>query len=84
MSSQKKQLTLFVTFHVDPAKIEAWKEAHRPVWAACSQEPQCLLFDVLENPSTPGRMRLVEVWSESREWFESVSKWLSTFGVMSY
>ncbi|KAF2101297.1 hypothetical protein NA57DRAFT_72739 [Rhizodiscina lignyota] len=64
-----KQLTLFVTFYIDPAKIEEWKEAHRPVWAACACEPECLLFDVFEDPSS-GRFRLVEVWSKDREWFE--------------
>jgi quinol monooxygenase YgiN len=73
MSKDKKYLTLFVTFCVDLAKVEAWKEAQRPVWAACAQEPQCLLFDVFEDHST-GRMRLVEVWSEDREWFETVRK----------
>lgn len=70
MSTPKKQLTLFVTFQVAPKDIEAWKAAHRPVWAACAAEPECLLFDVFEDPETPGRFRLVEVWSEGRDWFE--------------
>ncbi len=66
----KKQLTLFVTIQVAPRDIEAFKAAHRPVWAACANEPECLLFDVFQDPETPGRFRFVEVWSESREWFE--------------
>jgi hypothetical protein len=70
--TNQKQLTLFVTFTIDPAKIETWKEAHRPVWAACAAEPECLLFDVFQDPASPGTMRLVEVWSEGREWFETV------------
>jgi quinol monooxygenase YgiN len=40
-------LTLFVDFYICPHLIEAWKEGHRPVWAACAQEPECLLFDVV-------------------------------------
>ncbi|KAF2735001.1 hypothetical protein EJ04DRAFT_512147 [Polyplosphaeria fusca] len=72
MTTKTKQLTLFVTFHIKPTHIEAWKEAHRPVWDLCAQEPECLFFDVFEDGSRPGRFRLVEVWSKDREWFESV------------
>lgn len=72
--NQQQQLTLFVTFHVDPARIDEWKAAHRPVWAACAAEPRCVLFDVFEDPAKPGRVRLVEVWGHgaTREWFETV------------
>jgi quinol monooxygenase YgiN len=57
-STNQKQLTLFVTFTIDPAKIETWKEADRP---ACAAEPECLLFDVFQDPASPGTMKLVEV-----------------------
>ncbi|KAF2174205.1 hypothetical protein M409DRAFT_16472 [Zasmidium cellare ATCC 36951] len=67
----KKQLTLFVTFHIKPDLIEDFLSAHRPVWAACAREPQCLLFDVFRDPQTPGKFRFIEVWDESREWFET-------------
>lgn len=69
--SAKKQCTVFVTFHIKPDKIEEFKAAHRPVWAACAAEPECLLFDVFQDPQTPGRFRFLEVWGESREWFET-------------
>jgi hypothetical protein len=29
---------------------------------------------VFQDPRTPGRFSFVEVWSESREWFETVSR----------
>ncbi|KAK5102483.1 hypothetical protein LTR70_000339 [Exophiala xenobiotica] len=67
----QKQLTLFVTFHVQPSRIEEWKTAHRPVWAACAAEPECIYFDVFQSAEKPGQFRLVEVWDESREWFET-------------
>lgn len=67
----KKQCTLFVTFQIKPDRVEEWKAAHRPVWAACASEPECLLFDVFHDPAQPGIFRLVEVWNESREWFET-------------
>ncbi|TVY55520.1 hypothetical protein LCER1_G004276 [Lachnellula cervina] len=66
----KKQLTLFVTFQVAPENIEKFKEIHRPVWKACSEEVECLLFDVFQDPDQPGRFRFVEIWSKVREWFE--------------
>ncbi|ESK84558.1 antibiotic biosynthesis monooxygenase [Moniliophthora roreri MCA 2997] len=68
--SSPKQLTLFVDFDVKPSMIEQFKEAHRPVWAACGKEPECLLFDVFQDPEQPGHFRLVEIWNASREWFE--------------
>ncbi|KAF2655825.1 hypothetical protein K491DRAFT_715966 [Lophiostoma macrostomum CBS 122681] len=66
-----KYLTLFVTFHIKPHLVEDWKTAHRPVWDACAAEPECILFDVFEDPSHVGRFRLVEVWSKDRTWFEA-------------
>lgn len=69
--SVTKQCTLFVTFHIKPDRIEEFKAAHRPVWAACAAEPECLFFDVFQDPARPGVFRFVEVWAESREWFET-------------
>ncbi|TVY12954.1 hypothetical protein LARI1_G008980 [Lachnellula arida] len=57
----EKQLTLFVTFQVAPENIDKFKEAHRPVWKACSEEAECLLFDVFQDPDQPGRYRFVEI-----------------------
>lgn len=65
-----KQLTLFVTFKIKPNLIEDFKSAHRPVWRACAAEPECLFFDVFQDPASPGTFRFVEIWSKSREWFE--------------
>jgi quinol monooxygenase YgiN len=65
-----KQLTIFITFKIQPDKIEEWKQAHRPVWAACAAEPECLFFDVVQDPTEPGRFRFVETWSKDKEWFE--------------
>lgn len=70
-SAPKQHLTLFVTFHIKPHHIEDWKAAHRPVWAACAAEPECIYFDVFQNPTKPGDFRLVEVWNASRKWFET-------------
>ncbi|KAF2642430.1 hypothetical protein P280DRAFT_362754, partial [Massarina eburnea CBS 473.64] len=59
-----------VIVEVKPHLIEDFKAAHRPVWAACAHEPECLLFDVFQVPQKPGQFRFVKVWDASREWFE--------------
>ncbi|KAF2211332.1 hypothetical protein CERZMDRAFT_98642 [Cercospora zeae-maydis SCOH1-5] len=69
-SSSGKQLTLFITMKIKPDKIEEWKEAHKPVWAATASEPEQLFFDLFEDPTDPGTFRFIEVWSKDREWFE--------------
>jgi L-rhamnose mutarotase len=72
-TTAKTQLTLFVTIHVSPENIEKFKEAHRPVWAQCAREDECLLFDVFQDTECPERFRFVELWSRDREWFEKVN-----------
>jgi quinol monooxygenase YgiN len=65
-----QRLTLFVYLRVKPVDADKLVVAHKPVWAACAAEPECLLFDVFQEPDDRGRFRFVEVWSKSREWFE--------------
>jgi quinol monooxygenase YgiN len=71
-AGRPKQLVLFVDFYIRPDRIDEWKAAHRPVWTACSQEPECILFDVCLDPERAGHFRLIEVWNRDRHWFESV------------
>lgn len=71
-AARPKQLTVFVTLQVLPENAERFKEIHRPLWKKCSEEDECLLFDVFQDPETPGRFRFVEVWRQGRQWFEEV------------
>ncbi|KAK6078811.1 hypothetical protein SCUP515_04250 [Seiridium cupressi] len=68
--AQPKQLTLYFTFRIKPHLIEEFKAAHRPVWAACAAEPECLLFDVFQDPATHGKSRFVEIRNANKQWFE--------------
>ncbi|KAL2799764.1 hypothetical protein BJX66DRAFT_292582 [Aspergillus keveii] len=77
-----KQFTLFVTFRVAPENIERFKEAHRPLWRHCAEEPECLLFDVFQDLDEPGRFRFVEVWNQSREWFEKHQMTKSYYSIL--
>jgi quinol monooxygenase YgiN len=47
----KKLLTLFVEFRVEPKDVTAFKDALRPVWAACAAEPECLFFRPVSGPA---------------------------------
>jgi hypothetical protein len=71
-SPPTKQLCVFVTFHVQPDKVEAWKAVHRQVWTPVGNEKECLMFDVFVSQEEPGLIRLVEIWDGDREWFENV------------
>lgn len=72
-ATAKKQLSVFVTIQVASENVEKFKEAHRPVWAQCAREEECLLFDVFQDPNCPGLFRFVEIWDRDREWFEKVN-----------
>jgi quinol monooxygenase YgiN len=76
MSHPRPQLALFVDFFIQPHMINQWKEGHRPVWAGCAQEPNCLLFDIFEDPEDRGHFTVVEVWGATKQWFleEQVTK----------
>ena len=69
-ASPAKQLTHFVTFYIKPLEVDTWLSAHRPVWDLCAKEPQCLYFDVFQDPDRLGKFRLVKIWHESHAWFE--------------
>ncbi|KAF2801905.1 uncharacterized protein BDZ99DRAFT_429095, partial [Mytilinidion resinicola] len=38
---------------------------------SCAAEPECILFDVFQDPEHPGHFRFLEVWNASRKWFET-------------
>ena len=72
MATSQRQLTISATFQVAPDDVAAFLTAHRPVWAACACEPECLFFDVFQSIEQPGLFRFVEVWSKGRDWLETV------------
>jgi quinol monooxygenase YgiN len=65
----KPRLFLHISFHISPADIPAFLDALRPCWQAFVNEPECLYFDVTQDPQNPGHLRFVEGWDASREWF---------------
>lgn len=69
-SSTKPLLSVHVTIRVAPASVPAFLDAFRPCQAGCLSEPQCLYFDVFYDGQ--GLFRFVEIWTYSREEFETI------------
>jgi quinol monooxygenase YgiN len=70
MSTQAEPpLFLHVAIQVAPKDVPAFLEALKPCWQACVNEPECLFFDVTQDPENPGSFRFVEAWSKGKEWF---------------
>ena len=67
-----KKLTLIATVSVEPSKVDAYLEALRPCWQGIIGEPECLFFDLWQDPAKPGTFKMIEVWSKDKEWFTNV------------
>ena len=67
-----KQFSLHVTIQVAPHNADAFLEALRPCWASVVAEKENLLFEVFQDPETPGLFRFVELWTEGKQWFYDV------------
>lgn len=73
MPPQKYEgMVVHATHYFDPDKVDEFLEHLRPAWEAAIAEPENLLFDVFVDPSVPGRVRLMEVWTKDQEWFMNV------------
>jgi quinol monooxygenase YgiN len=68
-SIKTSQTTLLVTIRIDPDNIEEFLRALRPCWEACSQEPECIYFEIFHSEAEPGLFRFVEIWTKDEEWF---------------
>lgn len=64
--------SLHVTLHIDPAQLDAFFEAFKPAYDAVTAEPECIFFEMYQDPNVPGKIRLVENWNQSLEWLTSV------------
>ncbi|KAF2450456.1 hypothetical protein P171DRAFT_468766 [Karstenula rhodostoma CBS 690.94] len=65
-------MSLHVTFHVDPSNVAAILKALKPAYDAVIAEPECVFYEVYQSADTPGRIKFVENWNASVEWFLEV------------
>jgi quinol monooxygenase YgiN len=62
-------MSLHVTVYIAPENIDHFFAAFKPVFDKVITEPECLFFEVFQNPGEPGKISWVEDWSKSPEWF---------------
>ncbi|KAI1118071.1 hypothetical protein F5Y14DRAFT_400990 [Nemania sp. NC0429] len=62
-------MSLHVTVHVAPENAVAFFEAFIPVFEKAKDEPECISFEVYQDPEDPGTISWVEDWTKSPDWF---------------
>lgn len=65
--------TLIVTATIQPDKVDEWLSIFWPAFEKVSNEPECLSFELFRYPDEPNKVKWVENWSKSKEWFMEVS-----------
>ncbi|KAL1860256.1 hypothetical protein Daus18300_009310 [Diaporthe australafricana] len=61
--------TLVVTVTVQPDKVDEWLGHFWKIFNIVSAEPECLSFELFRFADKPNKMKWVENWSKSAEWF---------------
>ncbi|KAI0452918.1 hypothetical protein F5B21DRAFT_505826 [Xylaria acuta] len=61
-------MSLHVTVYIAPENIGRFFDAFKPVFDKVTAEPECLFFEVYQDPQEPSKLSWVEDWSKSPEW----------------
>lgn len=75
MSLQLPDLPSFslqVTVYFKPEDVPKFYEAMKPVFEKVTAEPECLYFEMFEDPSEPGKISWIENWAKSPHWVLTV------------
>lgn len=64
--------TLVVTATIQPDKVDEWLGHFWTAFQHATAEPECLSFELLRFADQPNRVRWIENWSKSPEWFMTV------------
>ncbi|KAI1169681.1 hypothetical protein F4777DRAFT_596405 [Nemania sp. FL0916] len=69
-------MSLHVTVVIAPENVDRFFQAFKPVFDKVTAEPECLFFEVYQDPQSPGIISWVEDWSKSPDWFlkEQITK----------
>jgi hypothetical protein len=65
--------TLVVTTTVQPGKLDEFLDHFWKVVKLVSSEPECLSFEVFRYSDEPDKLKWIENWGKSKEWFFEVS-----------
>ncbi|KKY17117.1 putative antibiotic biosynthesis monooxygenase [Diplodia seriata] len=61
--------TLVVAATIKPDKVDEWLAQFWLAFDRVSAEPECLSFEVFRFPDQPNKIKWVENWSKSVQWF---------------
>lgn len=73
MNDSSIQLILTVKIYLAPENVESFFSHLQPAFDAVMQEPECRYFVIGEDVQNPGVITWTEGWTESVEWFMTVS-----------
>ncbi|KAF2676953.1 hypothetical protein K458DRAFT_424314 [Lentithecium fluviatile CBS 122367] len=65
-------LSVHITLHIDPTKLDTFFEVVRTTYDAVTAEPENIFFEVYQSADKPGVFRFVEHWNASMEWMTNV------------
>ncbi|KAL2267794.1 hypothetical protein VTJ83DRAFT_5071 [Remersonia thermophila] len=65
-------ITLFLTLHILPEKLDEFMELFEPLVKQVVAEPECRSFHVYKDPQSPGTLAIVEHWNATPEWLMTV------------
>ncbi|KAH7394307.1 hypothetical protein BKA66DRAFT_438668 [Pyrenochaeta sp. MPI-SDFR-AT-0127] len=65
-------ISVHVSVTVAPENAQKFLELFRSIYETVSAEPECVFFEVYQNPATPGEFKFVENWNGTQEWFREV------------
>lgn len=65
-------VSLHVSITVAPENTAKFLDLLKPVYDLVSAEPECVFFEVFQNPAVPGEFKFVENWHATVEWVRDV------------
>ena len=68
-----EHISLHVSIWIAPSNVPKFLEMWDPVFKAVTSEPNCLYFEMFQDPDDPGHFTWVENWDATVEWLGTVS-----------
>ena len=66
------RFSLQVTIYIKPSDVDKFFEAFKPVFDKVWAEPECVHFEVFQDPADPGKISWIENWDKSPQWLLTV------------
>ncbi len=64
--------SLQVTVFFKPEDVPTFEKWMKPIFEKVTSEPECLYFEIFQDPENPGTFSWIENYSKSPQWFMTV------------